>query len=120
MTWGGAIALVVAAGVLGGGCGDDDAPSCPNDLPAACPSPPPSFADEVGAIIVSKCGPCHFEDGVAYPRHDFTTYDDVYRRRSAMLNQVYACTMPPPEDGALSARERQALLAWFVCGAPDN
>jgi hypothetical protein len=37
-----------------------------------------------------------------------------------VLTEVYACQMPPVDADPLSATERQALLAWLVCGAPNN
>ena len=38
-----------------------------------------------------------------------------------MLDQVYACAMPPSDAGVtLSLEEREALLGWLVCNAPNN
>jgi hypothetical protein len=36
------------------------------------------------------------------------------------LNQVYACTMPPATAAKPTTQEREALLEWLVCGAPQN
>ena len=38
-----------------------------------------------------------------------------------MLGQLVGCVMPPPDAGGLlSESDRIALLAWLVCGAPNN
>jgi hypothetical protein len=36
------------------------------------------------------------------------------------LNQVYACNMPPGSAAQPTVQEREALLGWLVCGAPQN
>lgn len=94
--------------------------TCPSDLPAACPATVPSYEGEVQSVFVSRCWGCHADGGVAQQGNDFSTYDDIFEQRSAVLNQVYACQMPPSDAGALSPAERQALLAWLVCKAPNN
>ena len=93
--------------------------SCPNDLPSACPSPAPSWDGGVQALIAEKCGACHTAGGLAFDR-PFDDYAHVYQYRGEMLNQVYSCYMPPPDAGQLDSAQRQALLGWFVCGAPNN
>jgi hypothetical protein len=95
------------------------ASECPNDLPAACPAPAPSWDGGVQAIIEARCVVCHKSGGLAFDK-PFTTYADVYGYRSAMLDQVYSCYMPPPDAGQLDPSERRELLGWFVCGAPNN
>ncbi len=99
--------------------GVDDGP-CPNDLPSECPSPAPSFQADVEPIFASTCDQCH-APGAAVANKPLVDYDDVFRRRSAVLNQVYACTMPPPDAGVvLPPDARSMLLTWLVCGSPDN
>ncbi len=98
----------------------DAAPACPSDLPSACPATVPSYKEEVQGVIVSRCWGCHADGGVAQRGNDLSTYDDIFKQRSAVLNQVYACQMPPSDAGALSPAERAALLAWLVCKAPNN
>jgi hypothetical protein len=107
----------------GGGSGDagaEAATSCPNDLPDTCPMPTPSYAGSVSAIITDKCNGCHADGGVGQSTEDFSTYDRIHSRRGPMLNQVYACLMPPPDAGQLTPSERAQLLGWLVCEAPDN
>ena len=93
--------------------------TCPNDLPAECPMPSPSYAGEVRPIIDHRCAPCHFPGGAAQDK-SFATYDGVHALRRDMLNQIYSCRMPPSDAGQLSEAERAAMLAWFVCGAQNN
>lgn len=93
---------------------------CPHDLPASCPTPPPSYARDIQPILATRCLGCHGDGGVAQSIHDYTTYAGVLANRSAILDQVYVCAMPPPNAGAPTTGERQKLLAWLVCGAPDD
>src|SRR5215813_9453615 len=108
------LAVVVAAVAACGGSKD-----CPNDLPSSCPSPAPSYSGTIAPLISSHCLVCHSPGGqeASIP---FTSYQNVYAERSPMLNQVYACYMPPTGAQPLSAQERNQLLTWLVCGAPNN
>lgn len=101
--------------------GDAAAPACPHDLPASCPSPAPSWSADGGVqgIVNERCVPCHQPGGLAFDR-PFTTYAGVYKIHGDVLSQVYSCYMPPPDAGALDDAQRQALLGWLVCGAPQN
>src|SRR5262249_51832261 len=94
-------------------------PTCPNDLPASCPQPAPSWQGTVSQLIAQKCVICHAPTGIVAEK-PLDTYDAVFRMRGPVLNQVYSCNMPPPDGGALDDEERQALLGWLVCGAPKN
>jgi mono/diheme cytochrome c family protein len=97
----------------------DDAGSCPNDLPTSCPSPPPSYKDEVSNTMDLHCTTCHGPGGTAAEK-PLLTYDDLFRQRSAVLNQTYGCAMPPAGERPLTPVQRANLLAWLVCGAPNN
>jgi hypothetical protein len=116
-----ALALFAIAGCGNGDRSGNDlaVSSCPNDLPAACPSPAPSWDAGVRPLIDDKCVPCHQPSGVAWDR-PFTDYAHVYQYRGVMLDQVYSCYMPPPDAGQLDPSQRRELLGWFVCGAPQN
>lgn len=104
--------------------------SCPDDLPASCPSPEPSYTTDIVPIIQGSCYPCHGPGGVEQQKFDYSTYAGVYAARSTILDQVYACLMPPVagvadagvEAGAppLTTDARVKLLGWLVCGAPEN
>jgi len=95
------------------------APNCPSDIPSVCPTPAPSWDGGVEALIAARCGICHKPGGLAFDK-PFSNYADVYSYRGEMLDQVYSCYMPPPDGGTLAPSERQQLLGWFVCGAPNN
>jgi hypothetical protein len=107
------------AALLGSACAGGVA-GCPDDLPAQCPSPVPSYASAVRGLLDQACtSGCHQPGGVAADR-PLGTHADVYRQRSAVLNQAYGCTMPPAGSAALTTAQRALLLGWLVCGAPDN
>jgi hypothetical protein len=100
--------------------GGSEPGTCPQDLPSACPSPPPSFKSQVDDVFQRKCGACHTGTGVEAASYNFATYSSIAALRSPILNQVYACRMPPADAPKLTAEERALLLGWLVCKAPDN
>ena len=100
--------------------GAEAADECPDDVPAACPSPEPSYANDVAPIFARRCAPCHFPGGIEVATHDFSKYDVIHDQKGAILGQIHACLMPPPDAGAPTPDERAALLGWIVCGAPQN
>ena len=79
----------------------------------------PSYGNDIAPIIAARCVSCHGPGG-AQSQRDLSTYAGVYANRSAVLNQIYACNMPPGGIAALDAAERVLLLDWLVCGGPDN
>jgi hypothetical protein len=116
-----ALLVALAAGALALGCGGHSGPpvNCPQNLPAACPGPPPSFAADVKPIFDSVCTTCHAPGG---KKADvpFTTFDQIHGRRTTILSQVYDCVMPPVDGPQLSDAQRLTLMTWFVCEAPNN
>jgi uncharacterized membrane protein len=117
-----AAAVVLSVGVAAA-CssqGSSNGAVCPNDLPASCPTPPPSFAKDVEPVFERRCWPCHTGAGIAAEAHDFSTYDNIFADRSTILNRVFACEMPPADSAQPTPEERAALLAWLVCKAPNN
>ncbi len=109
---------LLALAMLGAACGGT-ALNCPNDLPAACPTPAPSYRNEVAPIITSRCLKCHAPGGQEASK-DFTTYANVFAQRQPILTQTYSCRMPPEGEPRPTDPERATLLAWLVCGSPDN
>ncbi|WP_394824143.1 hypothetical protein [Pendulispora albinea] len=107
-------------------CGSDSStdpgPSCPANLPEACPSPPPSYEADIKPLMAERCTPCHAPNGTGVGRagRDFTRYDALSAHRTSVLSQVYSCNMPPREATALTPSQRSTLLAWLVCNAPNN
>ncbi len=101
----------------------DSAPSCPA-VSTDCPSTPPSWAKDVQPIIENYCITCHEPGGNGEALADLTSYAYVYRSRSSILTQVYQCLMPnqdasppPPE---LTTDQRETIVAWVACNAPNN
>jgi len=84
-----------------------------------CPSTPPSYQQTIAPIVNQRCVPCHHA-GSTITKFDFSSYAVLYANRGSVLNQVYACVMPPEDAGQLSVDERTELLTWLVCDAPDN
>ena len=94
--------------------------ACPQDLPRACPSNEPSYQQDVASIFNKRCVVCHSPDGSDSQR-DYASYAAIFANRGAILDQVYACNMPPGGTAAApTTPERVTLLTWLVCGAPDN
>jgi hypothetical protein len=81
----------------------------------------PSFATDVAPVVARVCGmKCHAPGGIAQNR-PLTDYASVVALGDAILNQVSVCNMPPADaDPALGEADRATLLAWIVCGAPNN
>jgi len=103
--------LLVACGGSG--------PDCPNDLPPSCPSPMPSYKNDVAPIITNHCLKCHSPGGEE-AQIDLTNYPNVFFQRQAVLTQSYSCNMPPDPEPRLDSQERALLLGWLVCHAPNN
>jgi hypothetical protein len=110
-TW---LAVVVVAA-----CTSETGPACPRDEPSSCPSTTPSYANDVAPLIDEYCSQCHNPQGSAF-NIDISTYSALYSQRSEALDQVYDCEMPMSPAPQPTAADRVTLLAWFVCGAPDN
>lgn len=91
---------------------------CDRTLPD-CPATPPSYAGNVAAIVHERCAACHYT-GSTIAKIDLSSYGGVSANRGSVLNQVYACTMPPDGGTPLTSAERTTLMTWLVCGAPNN
>jgi hypothetical protein len=101
--------------------GSSSGRDCPSDLPrsADCDANVPSYQLEVGPIIEQRCRGCHFP-GNTQSGDVFEEHADLFGQRQTVLTRIYACVMPPAGAPPLLPDERQTLLQWFVCGAPDN
>ncbi|HUJ56892.1 MAG TPA: hypothetical protein VLX92_00210 [Kofleriaceae bacterium] len=116
--------FAIAAGTTWLACGTSpdtgDSGVCPADQPKTCPSPAPSYANDIAPLIQQYCAvsSCHAPGGSSADQ-PLSTYADLYARRVDAQNQLYQCKMPyAPPDPTLD--ERVKLLGWFVCGAPNN
>jgi len=121
------VRLAAVAGLLAlSACGGwspatvDASAACPNDLPPACPSAVPSFSRDIQPLMQGQCGTCHSATGTA-PDRRFLSYTDAFSQRTAFLSQLYSCRMPPPDAvEGFSVRNRELVLTWLVCNAPNN
>lgn len=102
----------------GGAASDGD---CPSDLPQSdtCATGTPSYRLEVAPLIVERCGTCHYA-GNNRTSYVFAEREDLAEARQTVLTRIYGCVMPPEGAQPLGEEERRVLLAWLVCGAPDN
>jgi uncharacterized membrane protein len=113
-------AIFIAAGLclwLLGACSSPAPASCPNDYPMSCPDAAPSFAGQVGALIQTHCAVCH---GPGQQVPTLQTYGEIKAAAPRMFTQIHACLMPPATRAPLTSDERQAILEWLVCSAPNN
>jgi hypothetical protein len=118
------VAACMGAIVLAPACSSEttspaDAFSCPSDLPGACPATPPSYVRDVAPMLSRRCLKCHDPSGTA-GTIPLDTYVHVFQSRITVLTRVYGCQMPPAGEPVLTASERQTLLGWLVCEAPNN
>ena len=117
------VAILCGAVACGPGIGQamDAAGGCPDDLPKSCPGPVPSYSADVAPLITKKCVPCHMPGGW----RRLGSFRPIKTIQSPGLlpdieNKIYTCMMPPADQPQPTSAERQAILAWIVCGAPDN
>jgi hypothetical protein len=121
--------LLAPAVVLGSiaacsnGRSDPGGQACPV-VSTDCPSTPPSWTKDVEPIVQSSCLECHSEGGIEWPLWDLSSYASVYRNRAAVLTQVYQCLMPSqdasPHVPPLTSDQRETIVSWIACNAPDN
>jgi hypothetical protein len=121
-----AIAMLLFLGLAGasacssgsGGAGPGDAGTvCPN-APTSCSKPIPSYGAVIEPILQQNCVPCHGPTGSA--GYSEATYELVEKQKEPILSFVSNCMMPPSSYPPLTAEQRDALLDWLVCEAPDN
>jgi len=117
------VAFAAAVSCGGGSSPSDPGANCPSDLPS-CPQQVPSYAVDIKPIVEQHCFPCHAPGGIGVGTdgRDFSRYDALHARQSAVLNQVYGCTMPPADGGVAApvGEQRAAFLTWLVCQSPNN
>jgi hypothetical protein len=104
-----------------GGSGGGD-PSCPADLPKSCPPDAAGYKATIAPMFDQLCVACHKPGGQSV--HYLRNYAEVAALAGPVLDQVYACKMPPAASYSmyppLTLTQREELLGWLVCGAPDD
>jgi hypothetical protein len=101
---------------------DSGARSCPGIAPS-CPknaAGEPSYASDVAPILDDNCVGCHSPQG-GYG-FDLVTYSEVQTQalQGDLITWISDCSMPPSTYPPLTTAQRQTLLDWLACGAPDN
>ena len=123
-----AVLVTAADACSGAGVGSGTGiAGCPNiQFPDTCPTPPPSWKNEVQPLFTQYCSPCHGVGGPAAAQVPLATYQDVFNNRTRSWEQVYKCAMPNT-DASLPATsfptpdQRQTMVTWLdVCNAPNN
>lgn len=115
------VALAATLAVLApASCGSPAAANCPFETPV-CPDPQPSYAGEVAALIQTYCVGCHGPGGQEAIR-PFVTWQDIddHQYAGPMQRQMLGCLMPPADAPQLSDAQKQTLIGWLTCGAPNN
>jgi uncharacterized membrane protein len=108
---------IATSTLLGGGCSDGGAASCPTAYPTACPSVAPTFAAVVAPVLHARCTICH-APGQQVPTLD--TYAHISAQSQQVFFRVQSCAMPPPPRPPLTLDERDTILNWIVCGAMND
>ena len=85
-----------------------------------CPSPKPSYKNDVTPIFEAKCNSCH--DGAdANGPWPLTNLDDIVHWKALVVADIQDCSMPPAGMGTrLTAAENATILGWLACDAPNN
>ena len=85
-----------------------------------CPSPKPSFKNDVTPIFDAKCNSCHNGADANGP-WPLTNLDDIVHWKALVVADIETCKMPPAHAGPpLTAAENATILGWLACDAPDN
>lgn len=87
---------------------------CAAPAPTACPTPAPSYKNQVQSIVNIDCYLCHNDVfGSAPPIESYPI--------AKSIDDVTNCVMPIAADlFPISPDQRQILLAWMQCGEPEN
>jgi predicted CXXCH cytochrome family protein len=105
-----------AAGCTGSSSTDA---SCAVTTPASCPTTQPSYQTDVAPILQSYCVSCH-QAGGSEANKPLDTYQSALNLSGDVEGEVAGCSMPPSSDAQPTAAQRETLLTWILCGAPNN
>ncbi len=94
--------------------------SCKASSPIGCEQSVPSYHQTVQPIVKQFCLPCHRPGGSAGEEHDFTQLATLQAQHKSLIGQLGSCSMPPKGQPSPSSAEREKILAWAACGAPNN
>ncbi len=97
---------------------DKDDDSDPDLQELDCDTFNDTYASKIKSIIDSNCATSGCHDG-SNPRPDFTSYDNVYARRSNIKSRVVGKSMPPAGKTPLSQSVIDQIDCWVQNGAPQ-
>ena len=102
-------------------CSDPSSGTCPSEQPT-CANNAPSYEDEIAPIFAEHCRECHSPGGLAERKKRFDDYAQVKDAAGTIYRNVYGCVMPkqPEPQPPFSLEDRQKLLLWLKCDAPNN
>jgi uncharacterized membrane protein len=93
--------------------------SCAGSVPVTCPPSTPSYATDVSPLLYSYCTSCH-QPGGSQSGKPLDTFASVSSLSSKVESKVADCSMPPSSSPQPTAAERDVILSWIACGAPNN
>jgi hypothetical protein len=86
-----------------------------------------TFDREISRILIRRCLSCHSEGSLAFP---LTSYEETRPWARAILEEVLSRSMPPwravagygsfVNDGGLTTRELQTIVAWVEGNGPKS
>jgi len=79
----------------------------------------PSYASDVSPIFFQYCTSCHEANG-SQSGKPLDSWSNASKLSSKVKDQVSGCSMPPDGNPQPSAAERDVILSWIACGAPNN
>lgn len=71
-------------------------------------------------MLRANCFACHAGNGDAVDALDLSTFERVHAERLAIEGKVRARAMPPAGRQPLTDSERETVLSWLGCQAPEN
>lgn len=110
--------ILLAALAALAGCSSDGG-SCGASTPASCPSTTPSYATDVAPLMAKYCTSCHIAGGQESDK-PLDSHAALSGQSGDVQGQIAGCDMPPSGSTQPTDAERNTILAWIVCGAPDN
>jgi mono/diheme cytochrome c family protein len=120
------LGAALGASVAVAACSNSPQPAASNcaTVSSDCPSPPPSWSKDVQPLVQQYCVMCHQPGGVGESLADLTSYTNVFRARAEITYQVSQCLMPnqdaSPPPPQLSTAQRETIVSWIGCMAPNN
>ena len=112
----------VFAACGGGGAGDNPPANCsPADFDAGTPAVCPSWSTDVEPLISEYCGACHTNGGAGQSSFNASSYASIFAASATVSEQVSSCAMPEWDAAAQPTQdERQTIVSWIACKAPNN